>query len=381
MTIKTFRDFLKFQKPINLDRRRISIGFHRPDQEKPINVDDQNIEFGIGSRNSVVSEDKTSDEAAFSKMFDYGHEKPSSHSDNTRVGEHANEYMIHAYGVKNDDLEKHHIELSHHSEPHVGRMWDDSGKQTDSENAHPLWHAYSEDSSMMNMHHAHATTIHAHNSLTPTHDMDASTKNYSEYHSDDAGPEGHPGRESGGHYRNNIAHMDAAFHPLHKDMTVFSGVKQESHGDTLGAAMKSGATFHSNRYTSTSLSPNIAVGFSRDHNHYDGKTGAMVSGDRTRHVMKIHIPAGHPHVYLSGISRHGPAEKELVLPRNTLFRHTGRVDTHKRAMGSNEVKYNTGSQFSEGNHVTHIHHLELVHPDDHHKYGHEVFHKGGVNLD
>lgn len=72
-------------------------------------------------------------------------------------------------------------------------------------------------------------------------------------------------------------------------------------------------TFYTSRYLSTSLDPHVAEQF--------GNEGW------TRHMMKIHVPKGHPVSYTAPISEN-PKQREVLLPRNTLFKHTGKVDTH-----------------------------------------------------
>lgn len=74
-------------------------------------------------------------------------------------------------------------------------------------------------------------------------------------------------------------------------------------------------------FMSTSLNIHTAGGFARDK-----------GGD----VLKIHVPAGHPGVYVGHIS-HLPFEREFILPRNTKLQ----IDHSKRQVLSDDLAKKT----------------------------------------
>lgn len=176
-------------------------------------------------------------------------------------------------------------------------------------------------------------------------------------HSEVFGETNVAGIESSPHkLRNTVAHLDSQFKPTNGHVTVYSGISGD-HAEKIKDALSHGNGVHSNRYTSTSLSPVVAHEFAEDRS----------SSSQPRHIMKIDVPDGHPHVYVPAqlnthYNPHMQGEREVLLPRHTLFRHTGKIDEYNHDDGGNPRLF--------------VHHMEAVHPDDHHKFNHHVFHKG-----
>lgn len=253
-----------------------------------------------------------------------------------------------------EDEEDNDHDLKHLNAPTLGLHGSDTHKKQ-----HTFWRKYTVHSSILNKNHAISPVVYGHKEIKPEGEMDID--NY-----DHSGGDG---------YMHTLAHMDNAFIPTHKDLTVYSGISTDHHIANVENALKHDKGVHSNRYTSTSLSPHVAYTFTHGRRDLD-KDGVPQSANVDRHILKIHVPKGHPHVYTSGISAQGDKEKELVLPRNTLFKHTGKIETHVRPMVDREVKYIHGGRFKEGNWITHVHHVEAIHPDDHHKFNHTAFHHG-----
>lgn len=111
----------------------------------------------------------------------------------------------------------------------------------------------------------------------------------------------------------NMKIMDDALrhHTTPHDLTVYSGLGQ-FHGDVVATNQR----VHHPAYLSTSLRPDMAMGFAHCHLH---------GTDVVAHLLKIHVPQGHPGAYVDHISRN-PGEQEFILPRDT----TLHIDHGKR---------------------------------------------------
>jgi hypothetical protein len=115
-----------------------------------------------------------------------------------------------------------------------------------------------------------------------------------------------------------IKHLDAAIHshkiPDHiSHLSVFSGTKFHP-GDE---AKKTGGKLFLPAYTSTTIHPSTGFSFARE---YERGTMRTFEGDGEHgpdsHVLHIHVPKGHPGVFVGKHSNHDK-EKEFLLPRRT----------------------------------------------------------------
>ena len=110
--------------------------------------------------------------------------------------------------------------------------------------------------------------------------------------------------------------MDEALnrHKTPKELTVYSGVRRSpEHAIKHAGDEKHGVLTKTSNYTSASLDPNTAAQFT-DHDtksKYNEKFGNFVG-----HMLKIHVPKGHPGAYVDHHSSH-KGEKEFILPHNT----------------------------------------------------------------
>jgi hypothetical protein len=92
-------------------------------------------------------------------------------------------------------------------------------------------------------------------------------------------------------------------HKTPHKLTVYSGIKYDP-----GEKMDKNKIVHHPSYLSTSLDKFTAKGFS--------------NCTTNKHVLKIHVPKGHPGAYVDHFSEN-PGEKEFILPRNTKLKYRG----------------------------------------------------------
>lgn len=131
----------------------------------------------------------------------------------------------------------------------------------------------------------------------------------------------------------NMKTMDEALH-VHAaphDLVTYSGMG-EDHGHTVATNDR----VHHPAYLSSSLNPTLALGFAGHQTH---------GWDTVSHMMKIHVPAGHPGAYVEHLTRNRN-EHEFILPRNT----TLRIDHSKRELVHTKKTYGRGDMY------TFIHH-------------------------
>lgn len=88
-------------------------------------------------------------------------------------------------------------------------------------------------------------------------------------------------------------------HHAPDDMVVWSGTSAPH-----ASVLRNSDVVHHPAFTSTSISPRAAESFANKEKH-------LVHGD----IMKIHVPKGHPALYVRGGEHEG--EREIILPRNT----------------------------------------------------------------
>lgn len=173
-------------------------------------------------------------------------------------------------------------------------------------------------------------------------------------------------------------HIDSTMTPAHKQLTTFSGVRGNRASDM--SKMERGDTFHHNGYTSSSLSTHEAHQFAR----YEPTGHRGPEGVEHAHAHMLHVttPVGHPVAYVDHVSS-TEGEKELIHPRNTLFRHTGKVTkiTSDIPHMENDKWDSSRKEFSKKpmRHTLFIHHVEAVHPDEHKFHNHTAFHEGREN--
>lgn len=121
--------------------------------------------------------------------------------------------------------------------------------------------------------------------------------------------------------KHTMKHLDSAINKQHSpdNMILWSGADAD-HSETLQREN----VVHHPSYISTSISPKIAMGFAVEK-----------GGD----LIKIHLPAGHPGIFIPPHMSSIPSEKEFILPRNLRLRvdHSKRQrfvhDMHKQRSG------------------------------------------------
>ena len=103
---------------------------------------------------------------------------------------------------------------------------------------------------------------------------------------------------------------------------------------------------HHPAYLSTSVDQHIAEDFARSR----ALGQAMDKKDGTPHMLKIHVPKGHPGLYMPSTSEHSTLaqeEKEFVLPRNTRLKY---MKTTKNNISSSK----------DSNDNLLVHHMKVV---------------------
>jgi len=113
-----------------------------------------------------------------------------------------------------------------------------------------------------------------------------------------------------GQIERHVANIDAAMENarLPCNMTAYRATD-------LTKTPEVGATFHDNGYTSTTVSSTIG--------------NAIATSANQDYLLRIHIPAGHRAAYIDAF--HSKEEYELLLPRRTHYRITGRETRRVRA--------------------------------------------------
>ncbi len=107
-------------------------------------------------------------------------------------------------------------------------------------------------------------------------------------------------------------------HKTPHELTVYSGLRYspEDLFDKYGKRKGSHVVVNHPAFLSTSISKHIANKFSK-HDPYSDYISRKTAGqDRSHHMLKIHIPKGHPGAYIAHRS-FVPNEKEFLLPHHT----------------------------------------------------------------
>jgi hypothetical protein len=141
---------------------------------------------------------------------------------------------------------------------------------------------------------------------------------------------------------NHIKDLDNTMN-LHKtphDLTLFSGTRHDPR-----ELKNEHDIVHHPAYLSTSLSDHIAKDFSNKNGPHDFEKNI-----RHNHMLKIHVPKGHPSIYAGSLpgSRLAEKEREVILPRGTNLKHI-KTDT--------EIVKFPGEKLKVHNH---LHHMEVV---------------------
>jgi hypothetical protein len=124
-------------------------------------------------------------------------------------------------------------------------------------------------------------------------------------------PEGFPHNET---TETNIRKLDSAIHEFktpHK-LAVYSGTKHDPR-----ELKNSEGIVHHPAYLSTSIDESVGNRFAGYNASKDNQNIAH------EHVLKIHVPKGHPGVYVpsKGSNAFYDTEKEFILPRGTNLKH------------------------------------------------------------
>ena len=133
------------------------------------------------------------------------------------------------------------------------------------------------------------------------------------------------------------AKLDAALshHKTPHKLAVYSGTANDPRRH-----MNEEGIVHHPAYLSTSLDPAIARGFASSNREY-----RLEENELHTHLLKIHVPKGHPGAYVAHIKNHG--EKEFILPRGTKLKHI-KTDTEQYSPGSTKKFFK------------HVHHMKVV---------------------
>jgi hypothetical protein len=107
-------------------------------------------------------------------------------------------------------------------------------------------------------------------------------------------------------------------HAAPHDMHVYTGVDDNHPLHDIESKHKEHNLIHPG-YTSTSISKSRAEGFAK-------------STNTDKHVLKIHVPAGHPGAYIDHLSAN-KGEKEFLLPRGTKLKVHPNPEVHHDLYG------------------------------------------------
>ena len=145
----------------------------------------------------------------------------------------------------------------------------------------------------------------------------------------------------------NVASLDhlIGMHKTPHAMTVYTG-------PYFNPADHAGKETTLPAFTSTSLTPHVAKDFGK----WDNKRFANKDPESHRHVLRIHLPEGHPHLFASNRSVY-QGQGELILPRQTKIQIAEKP--------SHIVRGNFNEHFTDTpdvyNHVVHFWDAHIVH--------------------
>ena len=113
---------------------------------------------------------------------------------------------------------------------------------------------------------------------------------------------------------------------LSKPLNTYSGVKFDP-GREAGDSPD--RKIHLPAYTSSSISPKVAHGFSKMSSHPTDPT------KRISHVLRFNLPEGHHGIYAGQHSEH-PHEKEFIIPRDTTVKIGDKPEVYQHPTNKNE---------------------------------------------
>lgn len=123
-------------------------------------------------------------------------------------------------------------------------------------------------------------------------------------------------------------------HKTPHDMTVYSGVRQSPEHlikSQNGVKTGKGGVAHTSHFMSTSISKEQASGFAAP-DKYSKYSKGEYKDKPAVHMLKIHVPKGHPSAYVAEHSEHDN-EKEMILPHNTKLHIHHTPDIEKDSAG------------------------------------------------
>jgi len=131
----------------------------------------------------------------------------------------------------------------------------------------------------------------------------------------------------------NLKSLDEALQSrqLPTKLTVFAGVK---YNPGLEAAKNSYNRLYHPGYTSSSIEPGTGLEFSARVKRGRVKEDNFGDDPGDRHILKIHLPAGHPGEFI-GTRSHFDHEKEFLIPRQTTFQ----IMPHPTIVRANRGKF------------------------------------------
>jgi hypothetical protein len=128
--------------------------------------------------------------------------------------------------------------------------------------------------------------------------------------------------------RKSVRNTDAALKQfkLPTRLNTYSGVKFDPGKESENSPDRK---IHLPAYTSTSISPKVAKGFSKMMTHPTDPT------KRISHVLRFNLPEGHHGIYAGQNSSH-PNEKEFIIPRDTTVRIGDKPEVYQHPTNTKE---------------------------------------------
>jgi len=143
--------------------------------------------------------------------------------------------------------------------------------------------------------------------------------------------------------QNTIENLDSAMksHKTPHELTLWSGSKHDPRD-----WMDKNSIVHHPAYMSTSLVSNKSAQFASYNPKIIDKGNFLGNKHEIRNIYKIHVPEGHPGMYIGHISSLS-SEREFLLPRGTNLRHI-------------KTEYHSPDRGQYGKIHTKVHHMEVV---------------------
>lgn len=163
-----------------------------------------------------------------------------------------------------------------------------------------------------------------------------------------------------------VADLDDALHAVKAphDITVYSGIHAKHAPHVMRKAQK--LQQYGNKpiklvhraYTSTTIDHELASNFAGDSEKEE--LHSVHKKTTHHHVLKIHIPKGHPGAYVGNPALSDmPDEQEFILPRGTKFHVNPRPETKKIEMNFHP-DFRTNDPYRDNDTYVHTWHAKVV---------------------